>query len=49
MQILTANNWSEPRDPNGEVKERTEELKGIASPQEEQQYQLTSLLRAPKD
>jgi hypothetical protein len=32
-----------------ELGERLKDLKGIATPQEEQQYQLTRLPRAPKD
>jgi hypothetical protein len=32
IQILTANNWTELRDPCGRVRRRTEELKGIAAP-----------------
>jgi hypothetical protein len=28
MQILTANNWTEPRDPNGRARGRTERAEG---------------------
>ena len=48
-QILAANHWSEHRVPNGGVRERTEEAEGFATPLEEQHYQSTRLLRAPRD
>jgi hypothetical protein len=32
MQILTANQWTEPRDLNGRIRGRAKELKGIATP-----------------
>jgi hypothetical protein len=51
MRMLAANHWTEHRDPIGGVRGRTEELKelkGIATPQEEQ-YQLTRPSRAPTD
>jgi hypothetical protein len=32
MQILTANHQKEPKDPNGRVRRRTGELKGIGTP-----------------
>jgi hypothetical protein len=31
MQILAANHWTEPGDPNGIVKEGLKELQGIAT------------------
>jgi hypothetical protein len=49
MQILTANNWTETGNPSGIVRRRTEGAEGIATPQEEQQYQLTGPLRAPRE
>jgi hypothetical protein len=36
--MLVANHWTEHGIPTGGVKERTEELKGFATPQKEQQY-----------
>jgi hypothetical protein len=32
MQTLIANQWTEPRDPNGRVREGLKELKGIETP-----------------
>jgi hypothetical protein len=32
MQILTINLWTEPRDPNGGVRERTEKAEGNCNP-----------------
>jgi hypothetical protein len=31
-QMLTANHWTEHRDPNGAVRERTEEAEGVCHP-----------------
>jgi hypothetical protein len=41
MQMLTANHWTEHRDPSEELGEGLKEVKGITTPYEEQQYQLT--------
>ena len=35
IQILIATHWTESRDPYGGVTGRTEELKGIMTPQKE--------------
>jgi hypothetical protein len=35
MQILTANHWTEPRDPNGRVRGDTEGAEGGCDPIEE--------------
>jgi hypothetical protein len=31
MQILTANHWTEPGDPNGRVRRRTKEAEGVCN------------------
>jgi hypothetical protein len=50
MQILTANYRTEPEDPNGKsLRQGIKELKEVAIPWGEQQYQLTGLPRAPRD
>jgi hypothetical protein len=49
MQILTANHWTKPGDPMEELGEGLKELKGIETPQEEQQYQLIRHNRTPRD
>jgi hypothetical protein len=49
MHILTSNHWTEQEDPNGGVREWTEELKGFTTPWEEQQYQPSRPSRAPRD
>jgi hypothetical protein len=45
--MLTANHWNE--SPIEELEKRLKELKEIATPEEEQQYQPTSPPRAPRD
>jgi hypothetical protein len=42
-----SNHWTEPGNSNG--REGLKELKGIADPQEEQQYQLTGHCRARRE
>ena len=37
--MLIANLWTGHKVPNGGVRERTEGFEGVATPQEEQQYQ----------
>jgi hypothetical protein len=32
MQILTANHWTDPKDPNGRTRGRTEEAEGDCNP-----------------
>jgi hypothetical protein len=41
MWMLTANHWTEHRDPMEELGEGPKELQGFATPKEEQQYQPT--------
>jgi hypothetical protein len=49
MQMLATKHLTEHRDPNREVGEGQKELKGFATPQEEQQYQPTRISRPPRD
>jgi hypothetical protein len=46
--MLTTYYWIEHSVPNEEARERTQELKVYATPQEEQQYELNSTSRAPR-
>jgi hypothetical protein len=48
MQIFTANHWSRGTTVE-ELGEGLKELKGIATPEEEQKYQLAGPPRAPMD
>jgi hypothetical protein len=47
--MLTDNHWTEHTVPNGEIEKGVKELKEFATPWEEQQYQPTRPLRAPRD
>jgi hypothetical protein len=49
MQILTAKHQTEHGNPSGRVREGLKEMKGTATPKEEQQYQLTGPPRTPRD
>jgi hypothetical protein len=39
MDIVTANHWTEVRNPYGRVGEGVKELRGMSNPQEDQEYQ----------
>jgi hypothetical protein len=45
--MLTAINWPEHKVPNEGAREIPRELKGTEAPLKEDQYELTSTLRAP--
>ena len=45
--ILSTNHWTEHNVPNEGARERPQELKELAGPQEEQQYEPTSAQSAP--
>jgi hypothetical protein len=47
--MLAANHSTENGIPMEEIGEELKELKGYATPQEEQQYQSSRFPRAPKD
>ena len=46
MQTLTANHWTELGTPVEELGEGLKKLKGMATPEEEQQYQLIRTLES---
>jgi hypothetical protein len=49
MRMLAANHQIEDRDSNGGVGGRIEGAEGFATPKEQQQYQPTKPLKAPRD
>ena len=48
-EMLVANHWTKLRDTLGELGEGLEILRGLVTPQEDQQYQPTRPPRAPRD
>jgi len=47
--MLTANHWTEPEDPNGGVRERTEGAEGVCNPIGRTIISNNQIPRAPKD